>query len=286
MASAQEWPPLDDAPISSDGFRQTAWESLRWRDDTWEATHRQHLSYDEAGRLAEIDHQSWFNDELRTSRKELFTYDDNVLTEKLTKESVANRLDNRGREIYTYDGEGRLVEKTLLGWSYEQKWAPLFKYVYAYDAAGRRVQERKETLNKELAQPEGQISYEYKDDGTLDAELKYREQAGEWMVAQRFDYRYNDAGQLVEKALQATRTESASWTDMLQVQYAYDDDGLCTNATSKFRGATDGFEDKMRRLFEYDEHGNQIAVIFQTLQEDDWQDGRKEVYRYEQIPAN
>lgn len=282
---AQEWPPPDEVSEAADGFQQTVKEEFQWRNDAWEAARRQFMRYDEAGRLMEIDYQSWFNVEWRTSRKETFTYEDGLLTEKLTLERVANRLEKRGREVYAYDDEGRLQSINLLGWSYEQKWAPIFKYSYAYDEAGRKVQDRKEILNQDLAQGEYTVRYEYEDDGKLDAASNMREQGGEWVVQQRLDYRYDAEGQQVEWAYQATRTEGGSWTDMIKIRYDYDDEGRRSTATTQGRGRTDGFEDTSRRLYEYDTHGNLTAKIIQFLRDGTWQNGLKETYTYERIPG-
>lgn len=284
-AVAQEWPPSDEVSETTDGFRQTALEEFQWRDDAWEAARRQFMHYDEAGRLLEIDYQSWFNDEWRTSRKETFTYEDSLLTEKLTLERVANRLEQRGREVYAYDTEGRLQSNTLLGWSYEQKWTPIFKYSYAYDEAGRKMQDSKEILNQDLARGAYTIRYEYEDNGKLDAALHMRDQGGTPVLEQRLDYRYDADGRQVERAYQATRTNGESWTDMIKIRYDYGADGRRTTATTQGRGRTDGFEDTSRRLYKYDAHGNLTAKVIQFFREGSWQHGLKEAYTYERIPG-
>jgi hypothetical protein len=273
-----EWPRLYPEPVVAPGFRATTFEEFQWRDGGWLATGRKRYEYEASGRLTRVSFEADLNGKWHVGRRETLTYTDGRATELLVEESIGPSLRNRGRHSFVYSG-GRLTEERVEAWSFEERWTPLRRSTFEYDARGRLSLE---VLHAQpgATQPSARIESRYETDGRLKELARQSSQRGAWIDTERIVNAYGTGGRLASVSMLSAGRGSADWMEAFRVTHEYDAAGRRTVLVTQTAGPA-GLRNSARQLIGYDSAGNQIETRHQGWRDGAWIDGRKETWTLE-----
>ena len=158
----------------------------------------------------------------------------NNLVEKVSTE----RPDLSFVTVFTYDGEGNVIQQSASGSSMEDSY-----YNYTYDANGHLIKAIYTDVNGFV----GMSEYFYDEEGKLTRQT-YRDATEIWYVC---EYTYNNQGQLI--LLTYEGTDGYSYTQ----DYTYDSNGNLVKEVYTNRDGTQEFSD-----YTYDANGNRVKAVY------------------------
>jgi ankyrin repeat protein/antitoxin component YwqK of YwqJK toxin-antitoxin module len=169
-------------------------------------------TYDEKGRIRE---RSTYGTGGRLDRKVVYQFNETGTQARLTEHRDG---EVRGSADETYDGQGRLVERNVLGPASSRR-----KVLYTYDAAGNKTSEIHEDIS-DGRRHHNKTVYVYGEDGRLREESSYQDAA----LSSRKTYRYDNRGNPIRTI---EYNAGGEIEDEASVAYEYASDGNWTKAT-------------------------------------------------------
>lgn len=182
----------DRGRVIEQEFRQ------RGNDGIWRPF-RRHLSAYEGDYLSQLYIQLWNpnTESWRDQRKDLYTYEDELLKEFIRQKAPQGTLVNDRRWLYNYNEEGRETGVLLQQWN-GMGWMDISRKVVEYNENGQ--------INRQ----------------TLQVWI-----VNDWQNIRRRDWNYHPVnGNVLSTVVKVWSQAKQSWVDQLQKLFFYNDDGL------------------------------------------------------------
>ena len=234
------------------------------------------LQYDERGNLSYYYHTINYPSSGYHTWK-WFTHDAlNRLTFMQTSYQEANQFGTH-RYYYTYDDASNLLEclveyRDRQTMYYTEEFIIDYKDVYQYEN-GKKM--RWDHFTDSTLVLQYYYLYEYSDDDTWSSETKYN--ANGQPVTKK-EYTYSDQHKLLSQAVFNWSEETEEWLNSSLTEYEYNEDSLIEKRITKW---SDGeISQQERQLYVYDENGNCIQILFQTMVDGVYADRNRATYLY------
>lgn len=183
------------------------------------------------------------------------------------------------KEEYIYNTQG-LIKEEIHSYLSDSAWKLTEKFTFEYDEAGNMVLLMKYEYAYNDWYEKGKEVCEY-ENGLLQNETFYSCNAiGEWQPETKFEYAYNAQGLCKEEHINYYGDNE--WVLYFKTEYAYNEQSLCSEMI-KYERYYDQLRSFGRYLYEYDESGNKLSMIYFDHRNDspEWSYVDKYEYSYD-----
>ena len=184
------------------------------------------------------------------------------------------------KEEYIYNAQG-LIKEEIYSYLSGNTWVLTEKYTCEYNEANNLMLLMKfEYANNDWYEKSKEVC-EY-ENGLLQTETFYYCNAlGEWYPETKFEYVYNAQGQCTEEHTNYYGGDN-EWVLYFKTEYAYNEQGLCSEMI-KYERHFDQLRSFGRYVYEYDEAGNKLSMIYFDHRNDspEWSYVAKYEYSYD-----
>ncbi|MFN7015421.1 MAG: T9SS type A sorting domain-containing protein, partial [Bacteroidia bacterium] len=211
-----------------------------------------------------------------TATRDIYSYDaNNNVTEKTSQQWSGTGWTNQVKNFYTYDSNNNLTIALYTYWD-NGAWINNQKYVYTYNQLNNITEYLyQKWINSDWAN-QFKYTYTYNSNNLLDVYLKQNWSSNNWVNSDRSSYNYDVLGNRIQTMRELWTNNN--WAFYQLTTYTYNDTLLIHYKLSEYDGSQ--WQNKNQTSISHDLNGNKDTEVYQSWVNNDWLNTNKYIFSH------